>query len=252
MDELDLRAAERPGMPADEVTLDFTARLRPGVGSAVLEDEAILLDPATGVSHLLDAPGTLVLRCLDGTTSLGVIAADIADVLELDPDTVANDVIVLVRALGGHGLVDGVDRDSHVGHQHSSGPSGVPVGADLSGWAGWAGLRVQGGRTLLVNWGTSCGYCTRISPELAELAPSLDAVGVRLVLVTTGDDTAFREQVGDLDLPVLHVDETPEFFANIGTPVAYLVGADKTVLEPLAVGANAVPVLCRSATGVSD
>ena len=32
---------------------------------------------------------------------------------------------------------------------------------------------------------------------------------------------------------------------NLGTPVAYLVGADGTVAEPLALGADAVPALAR-------
>ena len=216
MEELGLQAAEPTGIPVGDISLDLVTELRHAVGTAFLDDEAILLDPATGVSHLLDATATLVVRCLDGRSTLDEIAADIADVLELDRAVVDADILSLVRTLGGNGLLEGVERDPHAGHQHAASPEGVAVGADLSGWSGWGALAGEAGPTLIVNWGTSCGFCTRISEELAELGPQMEAAGTRLVLVTPGSPEAVREQVGDLDLPVLHVEAAPELFFRTG------------------------------------
>src|SRR5688572_23420985 len=62
MDELDLRPADREGIPASDVGLDLAPRLGPGVGAAFLDEEGVLLDPATGASHVLDQPAALVTR----------------------------------------------------------------------------------------------------------------------------------------------------------------------------------------------
>lgn len=251
MDDLELQPAERDEVPASEVGLESAPALRTGVGSAFLEDEAVLLDPATGASHVLDQPAALVTRFLDGSSTLAEIAFDISDVLGVDRERVEADVVSLVQTLGGHGLLEGVARDPHAGHDHNARPpEGVPVGADLGGWSAWSGI--PAGRTLLVNWGTRCGFCTRIAPDLAELRPQLEAAGVSLLLVTTGDAASLAEQVGEVELPVLHVEEVPDFFVGLGTPVAYVVDPDRTVAEPIAIGAFDVPGLVRRAAGLEE
>ena len=247
MDELELQPAERDEIPASEVGLDLAPRLRPGVGSAFLDEEAVLLDPASGASHVLDQNAALVTRFLDGESTLGEIAFDIADVLGADGAQVEGDVVALVRTLGEQGLLEGVARDPHAGHEHARRPEGVPVGADLGAWDGWADLAA--GPTLVVSWGTRCGYCSALVTELDELAPRLCDAGVRLLLVTTGTEESLRAQAGDAVLPVLHVDEVPDFFQGLGTPVAYLVGEDRTVTEPLALGVDEVPELARRLAG---
>jgi hypothetical protein len=247
MDELDLQPAERDEIPASEVGLDLAPRLRTGIGSAFLDDEAVLLDPATGASHVLDQNAALVTRFLDGESTLGEIAFDIADVLGIERERVESDVVALARTLGEQGLLDGVARDPHAGHDHARRPEGVPVGADLSGWEGWADL--EAGPTLIVNWGTRCGYCSGIVDELGDLAPRLRDAGTRLVLVTTGDEESLAAQTHGVELPVLHVDETPDFFAGLGTPVAYVVGADREVAETIAIGSGEVPDLARRLAG---
>ncbi|WP_432476615.1 PqqD family peptide modification chaperone [Nocardioides sp. GXQ0305] len=243
MDELDLQAADRGEIPASEVGPDSAPQLRSGVGSAFLEGEGVLLDPDSGASHVLDRPAALVTRFLDGESTLGEIAFDIADVLGAERTQVEGDVVALARTLGEQGLLEGVARDPHAGHLHLSGPDGVPPGADLAAWAGWSDLPAA--PTLLVSWGTRCGFCTRIVPDLAELSPRLRDVGVHLVLVTTGTRRSLRSQVGDAGLTAVHVSAVPDFFQGLGTPVAYLVGADRTVTEPLAHGAYQVPDLAR-------
>ena len=149
MDELELQPADREEIPASEVGATLAPRLRDGVGTAFLDDEAVLVDPATGASHVLDRSATLVTRFLDGESTLGEIAFDIADVLDVDREQVEADVVALARTLGENGLLDGVARDPHAGHEHNRRQGGVPVGADVSGWDGWSGL--ADGPTLVVN-----------------------------------------------------------------------------------------------------
>jgi PqqD family protein of HPr-rel-A system len=234
MDELDLKAAEPTGIPPEEITLDFPAQLAPAVGSAILDDEAILLDPATGTSHLLDAPATLIVQCLDGASPLSDIAGDIAEGLGLERETIENDVLTLIRTLGENGLIDGVMRTEHAGHGHGNEmPMGVPQGSDLGEWAGWTASGSTPGRTLLVNWGTSCGFCTRIGEEL----------------VTVGTPEELAEQLGDRTLPALHVEATPDFFAGVGTPAAYAVDQGLHTEEAMSVGALEVPVLAQRLAG---
>ena len=247
MDELGLQPAERDEIPASDVGLDLAPRLRTGVASAFLDDEGVLVDPATGASHVLDQPATLVTRFLDGESTLREIAFDIADVLGVDRGRVEDDVVALVQTLGAQGLLDGVARDPHAGHEHARPPDGVPVGADLSAWAGWADLAAV--PTVVVNWGTRCGFCSGIVADLDELRPRLRDAGTELVLVTTGDEASLHAQTGLADLPVMHVDEVPDFFSGLGTPVAYLVGADRTVVEPIAIGSGEVPELVRRLAG---
>ena len=250
MDELELKAAEPSGIPADQITLDFRAQLAPAVGTAVLDDEAILLDPATGTSHLLDGPATLIMQCLDGASPLDEIAADIAEGLNLDRPTIEADVLALVRTLGELGLVDGVLRNEHAGHRHdNAAPVGVPQGSDLSEWEGWTDAGSPTGHTLVVNWGTHCGFCTRIGEELAELAPQLETAGVKLLLVTLGTPDELGEQLGENHLPTLHVDSVPDFFAGLGTPAAYAVDHELRTTQPISVGAFDVPELARRLAG---
>ena len=219
MDELELHPAERDEIPASDVGLDLAPALRTGVGAAFL----------------------------DGSSTLAEIAFDISDVLGVDRERVEADVLDLVRTLGAQGLLEGVARDEHAGHDHARQPQGVPVGADLGGWDRWSELAVE--PTLVVNWGTRCGFCSTIVSDLDALRPRLREAGVSLLLVTTGSQESFREQTGEADLPVLHVEEVPDFFTGLGTPVAYLVDADRSVAQAIAVGSGEVPDLARRLAG---
>ena len=238
---------EPSGANPATIDLDTAVRLADGVGALHYEGETVLLHPDTGVSHLLDGPGSLVVQCYDGASTLREIAYDIADELHAEREVVAGDVLDLTRLLGNGGLLDGYAADPHAGHDHSSVSEGLPVGADLGPL-----VSDLDGTALLVNWGTSCGWCTRIAPELADVRFELEAAGVQLLLLTTGTEDALAEQLAGVSLPVRHVDELPEWFQGIGTPVAYVVAADGTVAEPIALGAVAVPKVARRLAGVPE
>jgi peroxiredoxin len=109
----------------------------------------------------------------------------------------------------------------------------------------------RGKRLLLVHWNPQCGFCELIAPELASIQPALEKCQTELVLVSYGDvesNRRFAEQHG-LTCRILHLDgaEPLEFFASLGTPVAYLVDEEGHIAERLAVGANEVPALARRA-----
>jgi len=109
----------------------------------------------------------------------------------------------------------------------------------------------RGRRLLLVHWNPQCGFCELIAPELARVQADLKKQGTELLLASYGDvesNRRFAEEHG-LSCRILHLDgaEPLPFFASLGTPVAYLVDEQGVVAEPLAVGANEVPLLARAA-----
>jgi hypothetical protein len=89
-----------------------------------------------------------------------------------------------------------------------------------------------------------------IGPDLAKLQKDFEKSNSRLVLVGHGDTDANRKlaQEHGLECPILLLgDKTLEAFQNMGTPSAYLLDEKGKVVEPMAVGADAVPDLARSA-----
>ncbi len=139
-------------------------------------------------------------------------------------------------------------------HEHAETPT-LPVGSVLAGLDataedgstlddGWLGE----GDALVVSWGARCGWCTRLAPDLAELAPALSAAGVRILLVTPDDRAAVAEQLGEHapTLPVGITEELPGWLAGLGTPVGYLTGPGGVTRAPLASGATGVVALVQA------
>lgn len=72
-----------------------------------VEDECVLLDEVTGELHVLNGPASIVWRCLDGVSTLGQIADDIASVTGAAVEDVRRDVVQLATELDGSGLLAG-------------------------------------------------------------------------------------------------------------------------------------------------
>jgi thiol-disulfide isomerase/thioredoxin len=244
---------------ATQLTTDFAPGLVPTANYVVLEGEAVVLDEVSGATHLLNETGALVLQCFDGAATIDEIAVDVAEAFNADKAVVAEDILGLARELGQRGLLEGVTARQPM-TQREPVPS-IPVGTVLTGLDAriedgpavddaW----VASGPALLVSWSPRCGYCKRVIPDLAELEMPLAAAGVRLMLVTTGspEDMATQFADGGGVLPTAYAEEIPDFFTGLGTPVAYAVGADGQVSEPLAVGALDVPQLARALAGVTE
>jgi peroxiredoxin len=108
---------------------------------------------------------------------------------------------------------------------------------------------LRGRRVLLVHWNPGCGYCGLIAPDLALLQADLARRRVSLVFVSNGDVTANRKLVEEhgLSCQVLLQGDRGRLdaFRDVGTPAAYLLDEQGRIAEPLAIGAEAVPLLVR-------
>jgi peroxiredoxin len=138
-------------------------------------------------------------------------------------------------------------------------PAGLSVGTAVAPFSlrDLAGRPValadlKGKRALLVHWSPGCDFCAKIATALAELQPALRKHEVQMLLVSHGDMESNRKLAEEhgLECPILLVNEesqTPQVFRPWGTPVAYLLDEQGLVLEPLAVGADQVPMLAKEA-----
>lgn len=78
------------------------------MASVVIETETLLMHEDSGQVYLLSPSGGVIWACLDGVSTVGDIAVDIAQVYGLPRDRVTRDVIELVRALMASGALEGV------------------------------------------------------------------------------------------------------------------------------------------------
>jgi thiol-disulfide isomerase/thioredoxin len=245
---------------SEEIDSSFVPQLRAEVAVLEVDGEAVILDERSWELHWLDQYGAIVLKCFDGSGTLDELSADIADVFDADPEVVRNDVLGTARRLGGAGLLEGVAKDPEP--DHARGPQGVEIGTEIPS-ASFADLDGQpvafedlvGERLLLVNWSPYCGFCEKITPELAEMEPALRKEGVRLVLVSIGEPEDNRKLVQDKGLEALVLvqqDGGWEFFSGLGTPVAYLVDGEGRTESEISFGANEVPRLARAAAGLPE
>src|SRR5262249_27064218 len=86
--------------------------------------------------------------------------------------------------------------------------------------------------------------------DLAKLHMDFEKSNVSMVLASHGDADSNRKlaREHELQAPILLVGgRTLEAFQNMGTPSAYLLDENGKVAEPIAIGAEAVPLLARSA-----
>lgn len=241
------------GRRADSLTLDDMPRLGTQIALAVADGEGVLLDGDSGASHHLNPTAALVAQCLDGATSLAVLCQEMVEEAGVDGEQARTGVLELVRDLGRRGLLAGVRADA-AAHDHPVNPT-LPVGTPLSGLDGAAGdgsilddAWLAAGEALVVSWGAKCGFCTRLAPVLAELAPGLAERGIRLLLVTPEAHADVEAQVGDAAaaLPVAQTPELPSWLAGLGTPVAYATGPGGLTRAPMAHGGIEVTALATA------
>ncbi|HVH65275.1 MAG TPA: TlpA disulfide reductase family protein [Candidatus Acidoferrum sp.] len=142
--------------------------------------------------------------------------------------------------------------------QHAPRPSaGLPVGASVAPFSlkDLDGQEValsdfKGKRVLLVHWSPSCGFCEMLAPDLAAVQEKLSSATLQALLVSYGDAETNRTmaQRHGLRLPILLLDGTRiAAFDQLGTPVAYLLDGESTVMRPLALGTDAVLNLAQEA-----
>lgn len=79
-----------------------------GVVWVTVDDEIVALGP-TGHAHVISSTGALLWPALDGVTSAAELAADVAEVFDIQVDVALADVGRLVDEMVALGLVVGPD-----------------------------------------------------------------------------------------------------------------------------------------------
>jgi hypothetical protein len=77
-----------------------------------LDGEAVLLDEAANRLHHLNASATVVWACLDGTSTVDEIVADLSAELGHPRDEVLSDTLTVLRHLADEGLLAGFEARS--------------------------------------------------------------------------------------------------------------------------------------------
>jgi peroxiredoxin len=252
---------------AEEIDRSFVPRPRSDIAFVELDGEAVIMatvgDDDELLTHWLNPIGAIVWQCLDGEASLDELITDLVGAFDADPDVVAEDVLKLSRALGRVGLLENVVAQfSFRNLNDASEIEGLPLGADVPHFSrpDFQGRAVDlhalsGRRALLVNWSPSCGFCSRIAGELAELGGELKAHDTHLVLLAFGsadENRALLDETGLACTLLLYGDDPIDLFRGLGTPCAYLVDEHGAIASGLAVGAVQVPALARVAAGIED
>lgn len=234
----------------------------PDVDCFVVANETVLLD-GWREAVVLDASGAAVWERIDGKTPLNEIIDDLAATFDTDRDTIERDVTALVEHLARLGFLDGVEvPDDPDAPDITLVPAHVvtEVGETLDDLDVVDGdgtptrlLATDAAERLLVHWSPHCGYCASILDALADLEPLLDEAGVPLTLFSYGSITANRTQA---DVTGWHPNvvlkpphETGPFLGH-GTPAAFHIDTDGTLVSPAAKGTDQVLVLAARLAGV--
>jgi hypothetical protein len=101
------------GRHLDPGTIDERAvlRRRPGTAVVPVDQEVVVVHPASGQALALNATGAVVWECLDGSGHLSGLVDDLAAGFGVPRAAVAPEVVGLARELAERGLLEGFDVD---------------------------------------------------------------------------------------------------------------------------------------------
>lgn len=107
----------------DIIDESFVPVAKQSVASVELEGEGLLYDEERGSWHLLSSTAMVIWQCCDGSATVETLALDLAQVYQVDLETVRIDTLEAVRQLGRQGLLAGVlgnkpDNDPPHAHDH--------------------------------------------------------------------------------------------------------------------------------------
>jgi hypothetical protein len=84
----------------------FVPMSRASIASVEVDGEAVIVDGLTGAVHHLDALGTLIWACLDGSASIDELVVRLSGAFAATPERVRQDVSEFVRRLGVSDLLE--------------------------------------------------------------------------------------------------------------------------------------------------
>jgi hypothetical protein len=243
------------------VKLDDSPKARTDLVTLQVGAESVVLDGWRAAS-VLNPSATEVWRRLDGSTTLAAVADDIAEALRVDRDSIASDILILIRDLGLIGLLDGADLDAtpgappiilepaHVVTDIGETIEGLEFGEMNKRAAGVSASSTEA--CLLINWSPHCGYCASIIDELADLDAALKTANVSLVLYAYGSADASDTQArlsGWHPRVILKPPHEIGPFVGHGTPAAFHLDAHGNLLSPAARGTDEVIELASALAG---
>ncbi|MGH2692693.1 MAG: HPr-rel-A system PqqD family peptide chaperone [Actinomycetota bacterium] len=91
-------------------------RLRDGLTVAHLDGEAVIYDDDTGRIHHLNPSATAILVLCDGRSTPEDIASDVADIFDVQAETVLPELLRLLEQLRELGLLAEAGADDTIGH----------------------------------------------------------------------------------------------------------------------------------------
>ena len=89
----------------------YVPQQSPDVFTVVIDGEAVLLDEREQRLHHLNVPATLVWSCLDGDATVGELATELSEELDVEHPRLLTEVLAIMRDLGAQGLLLGVRAD---------------------------------------------------------------------------------------------------------------------------------------------
>ncbi|MGC4107784.1 MAG: redoxin domain-containing protein [Thermomicrobiales bacterium] len=105
---------------------------------------------------------------------------------------------------------------------------------------------------VLLFWRANCGYCQRMLPQLKEWEATRAADSPELVVISTSQVPEMVAQGFESRVVLDHGVNVGRRFGSRGTPSAVRVGADGTVIAPIASGAQAVLQLIEQTTATTS
>jgi hypothetical protein len=84
----------------------FVPMPRESTASVEIDGETVMVDGVTGAVHHLDALGTLIWACFDGSASIDELVTRLSGAFGATPECVRQDVCEFVRRLGERGLLE--------------------------------------------------------------------------------------------------------------------------------------------------
>jgi hypothetical protein len=101
-------------MTPNEIAPVFVPRASGAVVGVELDGEAVLYHEVANTIHVLSPTATIVWNLLDGEHDVASVVSELAEVFEVPPERMLEDVLAAVRAFGGQGLLEGIEADAEV------------------------------------------------------------------------------------------------------------------------------------------
>lgn len=97
--------------PWQDVDADNVLRVVPDAASVLVEDDTVVFDVSSRTAHILDPLAGLFWRCVNGTDSVGVIVADLAEAIDVAPAKLVADLLPVASSWLTDGLVEVVNSE---------------------------------------------------------------------------------------------------------------------------------------------